>query len=132
MKTLEEQGFYVEHTGGNCTAWAKKLPSGQYIVLTCGGGCDHRFTNDLLIGIYDGSEGDLWGELIDSFEIDLDKGGKDMKEEKAFGELYGDTYPTDKDLPIDVIEHHAQAHNLIASDDLLMFARALWTEGKLS
>jgi hypothetical protein len=52
--------------------------------------------------------------------------------EKTWGELYGDTYPTDKELPIEVIEHHAQAHGLIASDDLLMFARALWTEGKLS
>jgi hypothetical protein len=59
-------------------------------------------------------------------------GGNMERTEKTWGELYGDTYPTDKELPIEVIEHHAQAHGLIASDDLLMFARALWTEGKLS
>ena len=75
MKDLKNQGFYVEWTGGNCSAWVKKLPTGQYIVITCGGGCDHNFENDMLIGIYDGSEDELmWGNLIDSFEIDLTKG----------------------------------------------------------
>jgi hypothetical protein len=74
MKDLKEQGFYVEWTGGNCSAWVKKLPTGQYIVITCGGGCDHNFESDMLIGIYDGSEDELmWGNLIDSFEIDLTK-----------------------------------------------------------
>ena len=74
MKNLKEQGFYVEWTGGNCSAWVKKLPTGQYIVITCGGGCDHNFDVDMLVGIYDGSEDELmWGNLIESFEIDLTK-----------------------------------------------------------
>jgi hypothetical protein len=74
MKSLKEQGFYVEWTGGNCSAWVKKLPTGQYIVITCGGGCDHNFDVDMLVGIYDGSEDELmWGNLIESFEIDLTK-----------------------------------------------------------
>jgi hypothetical protein len=74
MKTLKDQGFYVEWTGGNCSAWVKKLPTGQYIVITCGSGCDHNFDKDILIGIYDGSEDELmWGNMIDSFEIDLQK-----------------------------------------------------------
>jgi len=30
----------------------------------------------LLVGIYDGSEDEMWGNLIDSFEIDL-KGESD-------------------------------------------------------
>jgi len=72
MKDLKEQGFYVEWTGGGCSAWVKKLPTGQYIVITCGSGCDHRFDKDILVGIYDGSEDEgMWGEIIDSFEIDL-------------------------------------------------------------
>lgn len=75
MKNLKEQGFYVEWTGGNCSAWVKKLPTGQFIVITCGGGCDHRFETDMLVGIYDGSEDELmWGNMIESFEIDLTKG----------------------------------------------------------
>ena len=74
MKSLKDQGFYVEWTGGNCSAWVKKLPTGQYIVITCGGGCDHNFDIDMLVGIYDGSEDELmWGNLIESFEIDLTK-----------------------------------------------------------
>ena len=74
MKNLKDQGFYVEWTGGNCSAWVKKLPTGQYIVITCGGGCDHNFDVDMLVGIYDGSEDELmWGNLIESFEIDLTK-----------------------------------------------------------
>jgi len=72
MKNLKEQGFYIEHTGGNCTAWVKKLPTGQYIVITCAGGCNHRFEGDMLVGIYDGKEEEcMWGEMIYSFEIDL-------------------------------------------------------------
>jgi hypothetical protein len=72
MKSLKDQGFYVEWTGGNCSAWVKKLLTGQYIVITCGGGCDHNFDVDMLVGIYDGSEDELmWGNLIESFEIDL-------------------------------------------------------------
>jgi hypothetical protein len=72
MKDLKEQGFYIEHTGGNCTAWVKKLPTGQYMVITCASGCDHRFEVDMLVGIYDGNEEEcMWGELIYSFEIDL-------------------------------------------------------------
>lgn len=72
MKTLKEQGFYIEHTGGGCTAWVKKLPTGQYIVITCGGGCDHNFDIDMLVGIYDGSDDEcMWGNLIESFEVNL-------------------------------------------------------------
>jgi hypothetical protein len=72
MKNLKDQGFYVEWTGGNCSAWVKKLPTGQYVVITCAGGCDHRIERDALVGIYDGSENEgMWGDLIQSFEIEL-------------------------------------------------------------
>jgi hypothetical protein len=75
MKNLKEQGFYIEGTGGNCSAWVKKLPTGQFVVITCGGGCDHNFDVDMLVGIYDGNEDEgMWGDLIESFEIDLTKG----------------------------------------------------------
>jgi hypothetical protein len=71
MKDLKEQGFYCEWTGGGCSAWVKKLPTGQYIVLTDISGCTHKIEKGVLVGIYDGSEEDLWGDLIESFEIEL-------------------------------------------------------------
>lgn len=51
--------------------------------------------------------------------------------DKTHCQNWGDTYPTEKELSTETIEHHAKAHNLIANDDLIMFARSLWTEGKL-
>jgi hypothetical protein len=71
MKDLKEQGFYIEGTGGNCSAWVKKLSTGQYVVLTDLGGCSHKLEKGAMIGIYDGSEGDLWGDCIASFELEL-------------------------------------------------------------
>lgn len=75
MRTLEEQGFYIDYTGGNCTAWVKELPTGQFLVVTCGGGCDHRYEKDAMVGLYDG-KGDesMWGDFIYSFEIEFNEG----------------------------------------------------------
>lgn len=69
MKTLKEQGFHIEGTGGGCSAWVKQLPTGQYVVLTDSGGCSHNLENGGLLGIYDGAEEEMWGNLIDSFEF---------------------------------------------------------------
>jgi hypothetical protein len=69
MRDLKREGFYIEHTGGNCTAWVKKLETGQFVVITDASGCTHEVKNGHMIGIYDGSEGDLWGDLITSFVI---------------------------------------------------------------
>ena len=71
MESLKQQGFYIEYTGGGCTAWVKKLPTGQYVVLTSSSGCTHNFEGEVMVGIYDGSEEELWGNLIDSMEINL-------------------------------------------------------------
>lgn len=77
MQTLADQGFYIEHTGGNCTAWVKKLETGQFLVVSCAGGCDHQYEKDVLVGLYDGSEEDLWGNLIYSFEMEFNEGEKE-------------------------------------------------------
>lgn len=73
MNSLKEQGFTIYGTGGNCSAWVKQLSTGQYVVLTDAGGLSHKFETDMLVGIYDGSDEETWGELISSFEIDLTK-----------------------------------------------------------
>ena len=49
-----------------------------------------------------------------------------------WSKIWGDNFPTEKECPIEVIEHHAKAYDLIASDELIMFARAMWNEGNLS
>ena len=65
----KDYGFYVEHTGGGCTAWVKKLENG-YLVLT-----DDNLNHELgetgsafVMCYYDGDEGDdsecLWGNCI--------------------------------------------------------------------
>lgn len=61
-------GFYVEHTGGGCTAWVKKLENG-YLVLT-NGNLGHDLGEDgkeFDMCFYDGSEEgdtDMWGNRI--------------------------------------------------------------------
>ena len=49
-----------------------------------------------------------------------------------WSQIWGDNFPTEKECPIEVIEHHAQANNLLVSDELISFARAMWNEGNLS
>lgn len=74
MKNLLAQGFTIQGTGGGCSAYVKQLATGQYIVITSGCGSSHSFDIDMLVGIYDGTEDEgLWGNMIDSFEIDLTK-----------------------------------------------------------
>ena len=51
---------------------------------------------------------------------------------KNWGQLWGDNFPTNEQCPIDVLNHHAQANNVIAFDDVLNFGRAMWNEGNLS
>jgi hypothetical protein len=48
------------------------------------------------------------------------------------GQTWGDNYPTEENCPIDVIQHHAQACNVIVSDDVISFARSMWNEGNLT
>jgi hypothetical protein len=49
-----------------------------------------------------------------------------------WGQTWGDNFPTEDQCPIDVIEHHAQANNVIPSDDVIRFARSMWNEGNLT
>ncbi len=49
-----------------------------------------------------------------------------------WGQVWGDNFPTNDQCPIDVIEHHAQANNVIPSDDVISFAKAMWNEGNLT
>jgi hypothetical protein len=51
---------------------------------------------------------------------------------KSWDQLWGDNFPTDNECPLDVIDHHAQANNVIASDDVVSFAKAMWNEGNLT
>jgi len=51
---------------------------------------------------------------------------------KPWGELWGDNFPTETECPIDVIEHHAEGHAFPVSDDIIVFARAMWNEGNLT
>lgn len=75
MKNLLTQGFTIQGTGGGCSAYVKQLATGQYVVITSGCGSSHAFDIDMLVGIYDGSEDEgIWGNMIESFEIDLTKG----------------------------------------------------------
>lgn len=53
-------------------------------------------------------------------------------ENADWGQIWGDNFPNDDKCPIDVIEHHAQANNVIASDDVIRFARSMWNEGNLT
>jgi hypothetical protein len=41
---------------------------------------------------------------------------------------YGDHSPSEKDFPVEVIEHQAEMHDLPCSDTLIQFAKACWTE----
>lgn len=75
MKSLQDQGFHIEGTGGGCSAWVKQLETGHFVVITSGCGTSHDFDIDMLVGIYDGSDDEgIWGNMIDSIEIDLTKG----------------------------------------------------------
>jgi len=75
MNALIQQGFECQQTGGNCTAWVKKLSTGQYMVLTHDTPFDVYPWRDVLIGMYDGSDTDesstMWGELIGECELDF-------------------------------------------------------------
>jgi hypothetical protein len=57
---------------------------------------------------------------------------KPMVADKSWGELWGDNFPTNDQCPIDVLDHHAETNNVIASDDVLNFGRAMWNEGNLA
>lgn len=41
---------------------------------------------------------------------------------------YGDHSPSEKDFPVEVIEHQAEMHDLPCSDTLIQFAKACWAE----
>lgn len=51
---------------------------------------------------------------------------------QSWGQTWGDNFPKSDQCPIDVIEHHAQANNVIPSDDVIRFARSMWNEGNLT
>ena len=59
-------GFYVEHTGGGCTAWVKKLENG-YLVMT-NGNLGHDLGEDgkeFDICFYDGEDDEeAWGNRV--------------------------------------------------------------------
>jgi hypothetical protein len=61
----EEYGFTIQHTGGGCTAWQKQVGNNWVVLTDCD--CSHELGgvgSAFLMGFYDGTEGDLWGELI--------------------------------------------------------------------
>jgi hypothetical protein len=51
---------------------------------------------------------------------------------EQFSKMWGDNFPTEETLPLDVIKHHLEAHNLEVSEKLISFAKAMWNEGNLS
>lgn len=59
-------GFYVENTGGGCTAWVKKLDNG-YLVMT-NGNLSHELGEDgseFDMCFYDGTDDEcMWGNRI--------------------------------------------------------------------
>ena len=67
-------GFYVEHTGGGCTCWVKKLENG-YLVIT-DGDLSHELGDDgktFLMCFYDGDtenyeEGE-WGNRVACMDL---------------------------------------------------------------
>jgi len=92
MKSFTAQGFTSQETGGGCSAWVKKLPTGQYMVLTSNSPLYHHLHHDALIGIYDGAkDGDeLWGNLVGDCELEFNEeetedfdGEEDFNEEEA-------------------------------------------------
>jgi hypothetical protein len=63
-------GFYVEYTGGGCTAWVKKFDNG-YLVIS-----DYDVSHNLgeagspmLMCFYDGSEDDMWGNNLACYDL---------------------------------------------------------------
>ena len=59
-------GFEIWGTGGNCSAWVKKLDDG-YVVLTNDGGLSHELGDTLapfMMCFYDGSDDETWGECL--------------------------------------------------------------------
>jgi hypothetical protein len=63
----EVYGFSVEHTGGGCTAWQKRVNNG-WVVLT-DAGCSHNIWevgSPMLMGFYDNAEDgeNMWGNEV--------------------------------------------------------------------
>jgi hypothetical protein len=52
--------------------------------------------------------------------------------DKSWGEFWGDNFPTETECPVDVIEHHAQACDVMLTENVESFARAMWNEGNLT
>jgi hypothetical protein len=72
----EDYGFSVVHTGGGCTAWEKRVRNG-WVVIT-DGDVSHilgEVGSSMLMGFYDGSEGDdtecLWGNHIAHIDLQV-------------------------------------------------------------
>ena len=88
----------------------QKVRNNLYLGLSCIDGILHR---------------DMGIDSTDSF-VNNPASGLD------WGQTWGDNYPTEENCPIDVIQHHAQACNVIVSDDVISFARSMWNEGNLT
>lgn len=57
---------------------------------------------------------------------------KNQISQESWGQIWGNNFPLEDQCPLDVIEHHAQANNVIPSDDVIRFARSMWNEGNLT
>jgi hypothetical protein len=64
-------GFYVEHTGGGCTAWVKKLDNGYLVMTNDNLGHDlGRDGTEFTMCFYDGDEEqDSWGTTVACFQL---------------------------------------------------------------
>jgi hypothetical protein len=47
--------FTIESTGGGCTAWVKRSEDGV-LVVTDDSGLSHNLKDNIMLGLYDGSE----------------------------------------------------------------------------
>ena len=79
----------------------------------------HRIGNNLYMGL----------SCIDAMlNRDLGIESTESFVHKSADTEYGDHSPSEKDFPMEVIEHQAKMHDLPCSDTLIQFAKACWAE----
>jgi hypothetical protein len=69
----KDYGFYIEGTGGGCTAWVKQLENG-FLVLT-NGGLSHELGEvgkEFVMCFYDGkNDEDMWGNRVACMDLSV-------------------------------------------------------------
>ena len=72
------------------------------------------------------------GMITRQFGIDNIDSHVKKQLDKAWGETWGDNFPTEDQCPMDVIEHHAESYDFPINKDTIGFAKAMWNEGNLT